>query len=136
MSLDLDRLVHENRFTIAFIFPLIGAITLLASFESLLPEFLSYNALFILFGTLVMRMPLLAGLKPLIDRKAVIGISSLAAYSYFIEYIGIHTGFPYGNFSYGIDLGPMILGAIPLALPIFFHTSCYQLLPACIASRA
>jgi len=67
-----------------------------------------------------MRMPLLAGLKPLIDRKAVIGISSLAAYSYFIEYIGIHTGFPYGNFSYGIDLGPMILGAIPLALPIFF----------------
>jgi len=50
MSLDLDRLVHENRFTIAFIFPLIGAITLLASFESLLPEFLSYNALFILLA--------------------------------------------------------------------------------------
>lgn len=116
----LDRLVQENRFTIAFIFPLVGAITLLGSFEGLLPDYLSYNALFILFGTLVMRIPLIAGLSPLMNWKALSGISLLAIYSYVIEYIGVQTGFPYGNFSYGIDLGPMLFDKIPLALPIFF----------------
>ncbi len=118
--MDLDSLVQENRFTIAFIFPLIGAITLLASSERILPAYLSYNALLILFGTLVMRLPLIAGLKPLMNRKAVSGIGILVIYSYLIEYIGVQTGFPYGSFSYGIDLGPMLLGKIPLALPVFF----------------
>lgn len=118
--MDLDSLVRENRFTIAFIFPLIGAITLLASSEGILPDYLSYNALLIIFGTLVMRLPLVAGLKPLMNRKAVSGISFLVIYSYVIEYIGVQTGFPYGNFSYGIDLGPMLFDKIPLALPVFF----------------
>ena len=118
--MDLDNLVRENRFTIAFVFPLVGAITLLASYEGVLPDLLSYNPFFILFGTLVMRLPLLAGIKPLIDRKAAAGLTLLVIYSYVIEYIGVKTGFPYGSFSYGIDLGPMILGKIPLALPIFF----------------
>lgn len=118
--MELDRLVQNNRFTIALLFPLIGAFTLLASFEGLLPYYLSYNALLILFGTLVMRLPLIAGLKPLMNRKALTGISSLIVYSYLIEYIGVKTGFPYGSFSYGIDLGPMLFDKIPLALPIFF----------------
>ena len=118
--MDLDNLIQENRFTIAFIFPLIGAITLLGSYEGVLPNFLSYNALVILFGVLVMRMPLIAGLKPLIDRRAGIGLTALIGYSYLIEYIGVETGFPYGSFSYGIDLGPMMFGKIPLALPVFF----------------
>lgn len=120
MDWNLDSLVQDNRFTIAFIFPMIGAITLLASFEGFLPDYLSYNALLILFGTLVMRLPLIAGLKPLMNRKALAGITSLVLYSYLIELIGVQTGFPYGNFSYGIDLGPMLFGKIPLALPIFF----------------
>jgi len=120
MDLDLDRLIQDNRFTISFIFPLIGAFTLLASFEGILPDYLSYNAFLILFGTIVMRLPLIAGLKPLMNRKALTGISSLIAYSYLIEYIGVQTGFPYGSFSYGIDLGPMLFDKIPLALPIFF----------------
>ena len=59
--MSLDKIVKENRFTISVIFPLVGAVTLLASAEGLLPELLSYNPLLILFGTLVMRIPLIAG---------------------------------------------------------------------------
>ena len=118
--MDLENLVRENRFTISVIFPLVGAVTLLASAEGLLPDFLSYNPLLIIFGTLVMRLPLISGMKPLIDRKAFLGLSFLTLYSYFIEFVGIRTGFPYGFFEYGIDLGPMIFGEVPLGLPVFF----------------
>ena len=71
-------------------------------------------------GTMVMRLPLVAGLKPLADKKLLTGIGLLTVYSYVIEFIGVETGFPYGNFSYGIDLGPMLFGKIPIGLPIFF----------------
>ena len=120
MTVDLEKLVRENRFTISIVFPLVGAVTLLASAEGFLPDILSYNPLLIIFGTLVMRLPLIAGIKPLINSKAFIGLGLLTFYSFFIEFIGISTGFPYGEFSYGIDLGPMILGEVPLGLPIFF----------------
>ena len=116
----LEELVKENRFTISLIFPLVGAFLFLASFEQLLPSYLSYNAFMIFMGTMVMRLPLIAGLKPLTDRKLLAGIGLLTFYSYLIEFIGVTTGFPYGNFSYGLDLGPMIFGKIPLGLPIFF----------------
>lgn len=118
--MDLENLVRENRFTISVIFPFVGAVTLLASAEGLLPEFLSYNPLLIIFGTLVMRLPLVAGIRPLLDRRALVGLSFLTFYSYLIEFVGIKTGFPYGFFEYGIDLGPMILGEVPLGLPVFF----------------
>lgn len=118
--MDLGKLVEENRFTISAVFPAVGAVTLLASAEGLLPGFLSYNPYFIIFGTLVMRLPLIAGLQPLIDRKAAAGLVLLTVYSYFIEYVGTTTGFPYGEFQYLIELGPMIAGKVPLGLPIFF----------------
>jgi len=117
---NLENLVRENRFTISVVFPLFGAITLLASAEGLLPDILSYNPYFIIFGTLVMRLPLIAGLEPLLDKKALGGLGLLTLYSYFIEIVGVETGFPYGQFQYGIELGPMILGKIPLGLPVFF----------------
>lgn len=118
--MNLENLVRENRFTISVVFPLFGAITLLASAEGLLPDILSYNPYFIIFGTLVMRLPLIAGLEPLLDKKALGGLGLLTLYSYFIEIVGVETGFPYGQFQYGIELGPMILGKIPLGLPVFF----------------
>lgn len=117
--LDLDRLVSENRFTIAVIFPLVGAIGFLASAELNLPEIISFNPLFILFGTLVMRLPLIAGLKPLIDRKAAAGLTFLTFYAYLIEYVGLKTGFPYGSFEYLVSLGPIVDG-VPIGLPVFF----------------
>ncbi|MBX0295059.1 bisanhydrobacterioruberin hydratase [Haloarcula nitratireducens] len=116
----LDALVREHRFTIAVVFPLVGAVTLLASAEGLLPPPLAYNPLFVLFGTMVMRLPLVAGVFPLLDRRATAALVALTAYSYGIELVGVRTGWPYGEFSYGVDLGPMLFGEVPLGLPVFF----------------
>jgi putative membrane protein len=115
-----DAFVERNRFTIAVVFPLVGAIMLLASAESLLPAIVSFNPYLILTGTIVMRLPLVAGLTPLIDRKAAVALLALTAYAYGIEYVGATTGLPYGEFSYEIALGPMVADTIPLGLPVFF----------------
>ncbi|WP_415383169.1 bisanhydrobacterioruberin hydratase [Halosimplex sp. TS25] len=115
----LDRLVSENRFTIAVVFPVTGAALLLASALDLLPPALAFNPWLVLVGVVVMRLPLVAGVAPLIDRKATLALLALAAYAYGIEYVGITTGQPYGHFEYGVALGPM-LGGVPLALPVFF----------------
>jgi len=117
----LDTFVNENRFTIAVFFPFVGAVMLLGSAEgwSFLPEFLQFNPPLILFGTVVMAAPLIVGVLPTIDRRAVFGIGLLMSYTYFIEYVGVSTGWPYGDFVYGVSLGPMIAG-IPAALPVFF----------------
>nr|WP_210424187.1 bisanhydrobacterioruberin hydratase [Halorussus ruber] len=115
----LSDLVRENRFTIAVVFPLVGAGMFVASHEGWLPPWLAMNPLLVLFGTLVMRLPLVAGLAPLVDRRAGVGLLLVTAYSYVIEYIGVHYGVPYGEFSYQIELGPMV-GGVPVGLPVFF----------------
>ena len=116
----LDDLVEENRFTIAVVFPAVGAVTLLASAEALLPGALNFNPYLLLFGVAVMRLPLVAGVAPLLTRRAAVGLLALCGYTYAIEAVGIATGYPYGAFEYGVDLGPMIVGAVPAALPLFF----------------
>ena len=116
----LDRLVTDNRFTIAVVFPLVGAVLLLASAEGLVGPPFRYNPSLILFGTLVMRLPLVAGIAPLCDRRATLGLVALVAYAFGIELLGVLTGWPYGAFEYTIELGPMLLGTVPLGLPIFF----------------
>lgn len=116
----LDHVIRDNRFTIAVLFPVVGALLLVASREGLLPAVLSYNPSLILLGTVVMRSPLLAGVLPLIDRRAFVGIALLVGYAYAIETVGVLTGLPYGEFSYTVDLGPMVFGLVPLGLPIFF----------------
>ena len=115
-----ERLVREHRFTIVVVFPLVGAATLLASAEGLLPEPLAFNPYLVLFGTLVMRLPLLVAIAPLVDRRAGLALAGLAGYSWLIELVGVHTGWPYGEFTYLIELGPMLLGEVPLGLPLFF----------------
>jgi putative membrane protein len=98
----------------------VGAITLVASAEGLLPDVLAFNPYFVLFGVLVMRLPLVSGLLPLVNRRAALALGALFAYAYAIEYVGVTTGLPYGEFEYGVALGPMLGGTIPLALPVFF----------------
>jgi putative membrane protein len=115
----LDALVERNRFTIAVVFPVTGAALLLASAWGWLPEPLSFNPLLILVGVCVMRLPLVAGLAPLVDRKAALGIAAVTAYAYGIEFVGVTTGQPYGPFEYGVSLGPMVAG-VPVGLPVFF----------------
>jgi putative membrane protein len=116
----LETLVTENRVTIAVTFPLVGAASLLASAAGFLPEPLAFNALALLFGTAVMRLPLVAGLGPLVDRRAGVALLAIAAYTYAIEFVGATTGQPYGRFTYEVALGPMAADTIPLALPLFF----------------
>ena len=117
----LDAFVDGNRFTIAVFFPLVGAVMLLGSAMewSALPELLRFNPPLILFGTVVMAAPLIVGVLPTLDRRALLGIGILMSYTYFIEYVGVSTGWPYGEFAYGVSLGPMV-GGIPAALPVFF----------------
>lgn len=116
----LERLVLEHRFTIAVTFPAVGAVLLIASAEGLVPAPLSFNPYLILLGTAVMRLPLIVGLLPLLDRRATVGLLGLTGYAYGIELIGVTTGWPYGEFVYLIELGPMLLGQVPLGLPVFF----------------
>jgi putative membrane protein len=116
----LDRLIRQNRFTIAVVFPVTGAFLLLASAEGLLPAPLSFNPYLVLLGTVVMRLPLAGGLAPLIDRRAGLALGALVLYAYGIEAIGLATGWPYGEFSYGVALGPTLGGELPLGLPVFF----------------
>ena len=116
----LDRIVRENRFTIAVVFPVVGAVLFLASHAGWLPAWLAFNPILVLFGTLVMRSPLIAGLAPITDRRAAVGLLAITAYTYAVEWVGVTTGIPYGRFVYGLDLGPMLFGSVPLGLPIFF----------------
>ncbi len=115
----LAEVVHEHRFTIAVVFPIVGAIVLLASAHAIVPAPVAFNPLLIIVGVGVMRLPIIAGMLPLIDRRAAIGILVLAGYTWAIEIVGVTTGYPYGSFEYGISLGPMVQG-VPLALPLFF----------------
>ncbi len=119
----LDALVRENRFTISVVFPVVGAVLLVASAEGafagtpLAP--LAFNGGMILLGTLVMRSPLVVGLAPLVGRRELAGLGLLSAYAYAIEYVGVTTGWPYGEFEYLVALGPEVSG-VPLGLPVFF----------------
>jgi putative membrane protein len=115
----LDRLIRENRFTVAVVFPVVGAVLLVASAEGVLPPPLAFDPLLILLGTVVMRSPLLVGIAPLIDRRGAAGVAALAGYAYAIEFVGLRTGWPYGDFHYAIDLGPTVAG-VPVGLPVFF----------------
>ncbi|USZ69634.1 carotenoid biosynthesis protein [Halorussus salilacus] len=112
-------MVHDNRFTIAVVFPAVGAVLFVASHRGLLPDWLAMHPALVLFGTLVMRTPLVAGLAPLVDRRALAGLAAVTAYSYAIEFVGVTTGLPYGEFHYQTELGPMVAG-VPVGLPVFF----------------
>jgi putative membrane protein len=115
VSRRLDRLVREHRFTIA----VVGALLLVGSAEGVLPAPLTFNPALILLGTLVMRLPLIAGLLPLVDRRLGASLAALTGYAYGIEVVGVTTGWPYGDFQYVVDLGPMVAG-VPIGLPVFF----------------
>ncbi len=135
----LDDVVRANRFTIAVVFPATGAVLLVASAEGL-PEaalaaalaplghaatgraagrVLAFNPWLVLAGVAVMRAPLVVGLAPLVDRRAAGWVGALVGYAYAIEYVGVHTGLPYGEFAYGAGLGPTVEG-VPVGLPVFF----------------
>jgi len=116
----LDALVSGRRFEIAVVFPVVGAVLLLASSWGWLPEPLAFNPYLVLAGVAVMRLPLIAGLLQLTDRKAAVAVLALVAYAFGVEFVGVTTGWPYGHFEYLVELGPMLAGSVPLGLPVFF----------------
>lgn len=116
----IDDIVRDNRRTIAFIFPILGSIIMIASANlSGIPEIIRFNPILILMGVVVMRLPLISGILPLMKKRSILIFSLLIVYTYAIEIIAVRTGYPYGEFEYGVSLGPMLLD-IPLALPLFF----------------
>ena len=116
----LERLVAENRVTIAVIFPLVGVSLLVLDRAGLVPSALAMNPYLLVGANLVMVSPLVAVLVPLVDRRALLGLVAIAMFTWGIELVGVVTGYPYGTFSYQTELGPMLLGRVPLALPVFF----------------
>lgn len=116
----LERVVENNRFTIAVTFPLVGVAMLIAGREGLLPPEFAMHPYLLIGANLVMVSPLVAGLAPLVDRRALSGLVLLALFTWAIETGGVLTGLPYGEFSYGIALGPMLLDLVPLGLPVFY----------------
>lgn len=50
-------------------------------------------------------------------KRAVLVMSSLSAFAYVIETIGLKTGFPYGSFSYGNMLGAKLFATTPWTVP-------------------
>jgi putative membrane protein len=115
----LETLVRANRFTIAVVFPVVGAVLFVAGAEGWLPASLSFNPALLLAGVLVMRLPLVAGLLPVVGRRGAVALLAIAGYAYAIEYVGLATGWPYGEFHYAVELGPMVAG-VPTGLPVFF----------------
>lgn len=116
----LDSLIRDNRVTIAITFPLVGTALLIAAAEGVVPRSLAFNPFLLLGAVMVMRLPLIGGLAPLINRRVATGLSGLVGFSWGIELLGVTTGFPYGDFEYLIELGPMLLDAVPIALPVFY----------------
>ncbi len=116
----LDTLIRNNRVTIAITFPLVGTVLLIGAAEGVIPHWLAFNPLLLLGAVLVMRLPLIGGLAPLVNRRVAVGLSVLVLFSWGIELVGVYTGFPYGEFEYLIDLGPMLFDAVPVALPVFY----------------
>lgn len=116
----LERVVEGNRFTIAVTFPLVGTGLLIAGREGLVPAGLAMHPYLLIAANLVMVSPLVAGLTPLIDRRALRGLVVLAAFTWGIELVGVLTGLPYGEFAYGLELGPMLFDLVPVGLPVFY----------------
>jgi putative membrane protein len=53
-------------------------------------------------------------------RRATLSLLALSIFAYAIEALGVATGFPYGPFHYGDDLGSRIAGLVPYLLPISY----------------
>ncbi|ARS91567.1 bisanhydrobacterioruberin hydratase [Natrarchaeobaculum aegyptiacum] len=116
----LDRLIFDNRITIAITFPLVGVLLLVSGQVGLLPEWLAFNPYLMVAAVTVMALPLIGGLVPLVDRRVAAGLVVLVVFTWAIELTGVHTGYPYGEFQYERPLGPMLLDSIPLFLPVFY----------------
>ena len=52
--------------------------------------------------------------------RAMLSLIALSTFAYAIEALGVATGFPYGPFHYGENLGPRVAGLVPYLLPVSY----------------
>jgi putative membrane protein len=50
--------------------------------------------------------------------RALVALAALSIFGFAVEVTGVATGFPYGEFRYGDQLGPKLGGLVPYGLPI------------------
>ncbi len=67
---------------------------------------------------IALAIPAFLGLKRATGAtRWLITLAVLSLFAFAIESIAVATGVPYGRFSYGADLGPKLLGLVPMTLP-------------------
>lgn len=68
--------------------------------------------------TVLFSLPALIGvIKWLGVRIGLLLVASLGLFAYFIEIVGLLTGFPYGHFTYSSNVGVLLFEFIPISLP-------------------
>ncbi len=68
--------------------------------------------------TVLFALPALIGvIKWLGVRSGLLLVASLGLFAYFIEIVGLLTGFPYGHFTYSSNVGVLLFEFIPISLP-------------------
>ncbi len=118
----VERWLSGNRGTIALFVPFVGAVGFAVQRYVELPalETALRSPLLLVAANLAMALPLAAGLWPVLGRRGIIALASVALFSYVIEGVGVETGVPYGRFSYALGLEPLLFGRVPLPLPLFW----------------
>lgn len=72
-------------------------------------------------STVLIGLPAFAAVfRHLGPRRAALALLALSAFAYAIETVGVATGLPYGDFSYGDALGPKAFGLVPYLLPVSY----------------
>ncbi len=116
----LDALIYDNRVTIAITFPLVGVALMISGQQGWIPEWLAFNPYLMVIAVTIMALPLIGGLFPLTNRRLLAGLGILVLFTWAIEITGVQTGYPYGEFQYERELGPMLFGLVPFFLPVFY----------------
>ncbi len=71
-----------------------------------------------ILSNIVLAAPVLYGFLSLNGRQGWLQLIGLTVFAYFIESLGVSTGFPYGRFYYGDHLGPLVFSGVPIILPL------------------
>lgn len=126
----MESWLRRKRWTVALLLPLVGVAGF--ALRSWLGEgpwsaIIGWPPLLVAIN-IVLALPLVIGFRGFWGRSALLAMLLLALFSWLIEGIGVATGWPYGHFHYAQGLEPLLLGMVPLALPLFW-------LPMVLAAR-
>jgi uncharacterized membrane protein len=58
-------------------------------------------------------------------RRGALGIAVVLALSLGVEMLGVATGVPFGGYAYGTTLGPLVLGLVPVVIPLSWFMMLY-----------